>query len=193
VRLASPLRGTSRLPTERLPSIARRVGIDRDLIDLRDEKSRRWIFAFAWPGTERETSLRAALDLLAHDPPEVRQGDMGTDMPAILEEMESWPRVVVTSWSLSFLSAPAKQGFEQALAAAGRDRPVAWVCCDVAGVSPLFSSTTEPPAPQLVPSFMGLALFDGDYVRAELLANVDSYGRWVDWIEERGPQSAGLP
>jgi hypothetical protein len=192
VRLASSLRGTNRLPTERLPSIARRIGIDRDPIDLGDEKSRRWIFAFAWPGTERETSLKAALDLLAEDPPEVRYGDMGTDMPAILEEMEPFPRVVVTSWSLSFLSAPARQGFEHALAAAGRDRPVAWVCCDVAGASPLFSSTTEPPAPQLVPSFMGLAVFDRQSVRSELLANVDSYGRWVDWIEGRGPQAGRL-
>jgi hypothetical protein len=193
VRLASTLQGTNRLPMERLPLIERRIGIDRDPIDLRDEKSRRWIFAFAWPGTERETSLKAALDLLADDPPEVRHGDMGTDMSAILEEMEPLPRVVVTSWSLSFLSAPARQGFEHALAAAGKDGPVAWVCCDVAGVSPLFSSTTEPPAPQLVPSFMGLAVFDGQSVRAELLANVDSYGRWVDWIEEPGARAGVRP
>jgi hypothetical protein len=187
VRLVSSLRGTDHLPAERVPSIGRRIGIDRDPIDLRDEQSRRWILAFAWPATDRETSLRAALDLSADDPPEVRRGDMATDMPALLEEVEPLPTVVVTSWSLSFLSAPAKQRFEHALAAAGRDRPIAWVCCDVAGVSPLFSSTTEPPAPQLVPSFMGLAIFDGQTVRARLLADVDSYGRWVDWTQDEVP------
>jgi hypothetical protein len=182
VRLATTLTGTDQLPARHLPEVAKRVGIDRDPVDLREEASRRWILAFGWPGTERQARLRAAVDLVTEHPPDVRRGDMAFDMTAVLEEMQPLPTVVVTSWSLSFLEAAARRRFEEALVEAGRNRPLAWVCCDVAGVSPLFSSTMEAPAPHLVPSFMGLAIFDGSSVFTQVLANIDSYGRWIEWI-----------
>jgi hypothetical protein len=108
---------------------------------------------------------------------------MVTDLEAALAEMRPDPTVVVTSWSFSYLRPAARARFEAILAAAGRDRPVAWVCCDNVGTTDRFASPVAPPRDQPVPSLMGVAVFDRDHVDTQVLAYVDAYGSWIDWIE----------
>jgi hypothetical protein len=186
-RLRCTIRNRSRLPVDRLPSVTRRLGIDRAPLDLRDEPSRRWLLALAWPGTERQSTLRKVIDLVLADPPVVRRGDMVTDLEAALAEMRPDPTVVVTSWSFSYLRPAARARFEAILAAAGRDRPVAWVCCDNVGTADRFTSPVPPPRDQPVASVMGVAVFDRDRVDTRVLAYVDAYGSWIDWIEMASP------
>lgn len=182
-RLRCTIRNRDRLPVDRLPSVTRRLGIDRAPLDLRDEPSRRWLLALTWPGTERQSTLRRVIDLVLADPPVVRQGDMVSDLAAALAEMRPHPTVVVTTYSFSYLRRSARAEFEAILAAEGRNRPIAWVCCDGVGTTERFSSPIPPPRDQLVPSLMGVAVFDGDRVDARVLAYVDAYGKWIDWIE----------
>lgn len=187
-RLQCSIRNRDRLPVGRLPAVSRRLGLDRAPLDLRDEPSRRWLLALAWPGSERQSTLRRAIELVLADPPEVRRGDMVTDLGTALAEMRPYPTVVVTSWSVSYLTRAGRAEFEAILAAEGRDRPVAWVCCDCVGTTDRFTSLVPPPRDQPVPSLMGIAVFDGGRVDARVLAYVDAYGRWIDWMEERIPR-----
>lgn len=183
VRLRCAIRNRDELPVDRLTVVSQRLGIDRAPLDLQDEPSRRWLLALTWPGTERQATLRTVMDLVRTDPPTVRQGDMVADLCAALAQMRPQPTVVVTSWSLSYLTRAARLRFEAVLVEEGRNRPIAWVCCDGVGTTDRFSSPIPPPRDQLVPSLMGVAIFDGERVDVHNLAYVDAYGTWIDWIE----------
>jgi hypothetical protein len=183
VRLHCDLRNVDGLPVDRLPAVAHRLGIDRNPIDLRDEPSRRWLLALTWPGTARQRQLREVIDLVRTDPPEVRLGDMVDDLGAALDTMRDVPVVVVTSWSFSYLRRADRARFEQILAEQGRSRPLAWVCCDGTGSSDLFTTDVEPPVDQLMPSLLGVGVFDGGRTESRTLAYVDPYGTWLHWIE----------
>jgi hypothetical protein len=183
VRLYCELRNLDVLPVDRLPTVAARIGIDRNPIDLRDEPSRRWLLALTWPGTARQRQLRQVIDLVRLDPPTVRRGDMVDDLGQALQDMNGRPTVVVTSWSFSYLRRVDRARFEQVLAQHGRSRPIAWVCCDGAGSSQLFRTSAPPPPDLRMPSLMGVAVFDGDSIEGQTLAYVDPYGSWLDWID----------
>lgn len=185
VRLSCDLRNVERLPVQRLPTVERRIGIDRNPIDLRDEPSRRWLLALTWPGTSRQRQLGQVIDLVKDDPPEVRRGDMVDDLGRALDDVGPRPTVVITSWSFSYLRRVDRDRFEQILAEYGRTRPVAWVCCDGAGSSALFTTSTPPPADLRMPSVLGVAVFDHASVESRTLAYVDPYGTWLEWV---GPQ-----
>ena len=91
--------------------------------------------------------------------------------------------VVVTSWSFSYLRRADRARFEQILAEHGSNRPIAWVCCDGAGSSDLFTTPVPAPMDQRMPSLMGVAVFQGGAVESHVLAYVDPYGSWLHWIE----------
>jgi hypothetical protein len=184
VQLHCELRHLDRLPVDRLPAIERRIGIDRNPIDLGDEPSRRWLLALTWPGTARQRQLRQVIDLVRSDPPEVRRGDMVDDLSRALDDLGVRPTVVVTSWSYSYLRRVDRTRFERILAEYGRTRAIAWVCCDGAGSSELFQTEARPPADLRMPSLLGIAIFDGDSVERHTLAYVDPYGTWLDWIRD---------
>lgn len=186
VHLHCELRNLDGLPVERLPAVARRIGIDRNPIDLRDEPSRRWLVALTWPGTARQRQLRQVIDLVRSDPPDVRRGDMVDDLGSTLEELGSLPTVVVTSWSFSYLRRADRTRFERLLVDHGRTRPIAWVCCDGAGSTARFETAVAPPTDLRMPSLMGVAVFDRNAVESHVLGYVDPYGTWLDWIHGQG-------
>jgi hypothetical protein len=170
------------LPRE-LPPIYNRAGIDRSPVDLSDPANVRWLLACIWPGTGRQQRAAAAMELMAARPPLVREGDMVTDLPSLLDDVRRGPVAVVTSWSFSYLLADARREFESVLRTAGRVAPVAWVCCDTAGVTDLFRPTEPPPDDNDIPSVLGLAVFDGERVESRCLGYMHSHGAWVNWLD----------
>lgn len=81
----------------RVPEIAWRAGLDLNPLDPRDPDTRRWLECLVWPEHEdRRTTLRAALDVAAHDPPRIVQGDLLRDLPALLDEVPDGLTTVVT-------------------------------------------------------------------------------------------------
>ena len=165
-----------------LPRLRNRAGLDRNPIDLSDSDNARWLEACIWPGTGRQERAAAAMRLIAGRDQMVRRGDMVADLPALIEVMRPGPVAVVTSWSFSYLSEEERRGFEGVLAQAGRAGPVAWVCCDTAGVTQLFQPDQPPPDGGDIPSVLGLAVFDGGGVRSHCLGYMHSHGQWVHWL-----------
>jgi hypothetical protein len=168
---------------ERLPVIEHRLGLDRQPVDLSDERNVRWLLSCIWPGTGRHERAEAAIRLAGQSPTMVRDGDMVADLPGVLEEMSPWPTVVVTSWSYSYLPGEQRLRFQEVLTQAGRQRPVAWVCADNLGVVDLFAAPDTRAPGELIPGLLGLALFAEEGVRARTLAYVQPHGAWVDWLD----------
>lgn len=167
-----------------LPALGRSAGLDRDPIDLTDPENMRWLLACIWPGTGRHERARAAMELASGRPSLVRRGDMVADLPALMDGMDDGPLAIVTSWSFSYLTVDQRRGFESALAAAGRRRPVAWVCSDGPGVSDYFRPDTPPPDGSQIPSVLGLAVFRDGGVESRTLGYMHSHGAWVHWLDD---------
>lgn len=165
-----------------LPRFRKRAGLDRNPIDLSDPDNARWLEACIWPGTGRQDRAAAAMRLMAGRDQLVQAGDMVADLPALIDAMRPGPVAVVTSWSFSYLPEEERRAFEEVLAQAGRSEPVAWVCCDTAGVTQLFQPDTPPADDGDIPSVLGLAVFDGDRVRSHCLGYMHSHGLWVHWL-----------
>lgn len=172
-----------RLP-DRLPVISRRVGLDRSPVDLTRPDNVRWLLACIWPGTGRQERAAEAMKLAVKRPPRMLKGDMVLDLREVIRGMRPGPVAVVTSWSFSYLSARDRRLFEQALGEAGQDEPVAWVCCDSAGVTDLFQPREPPPDDHDIPSVLGLAVFRGGDVDSRCLAYMHSHGSWVKWLDD---------
>lgn len=165
-----------------MPRLSRRAGLDRNPIDLSDPDNARWLEACIWPGTGRQERAAAAMRLMAGRDQLVRRGDMVADLPALIDSMRPGPVAVVTSWSFSYLSEEERRGFESVLIEAGHSGPVAWVCCDTAGVTQLFQPGQPPPDDGDIPSVLGLAVFEGDRISSHCLGYMHSHGLWVHWL-----------
>ena len=64
----------------------------------------------------------------------------------------------------------------------GRERPVAWVSGEGAGVVSHFENVTPPvDAMGTTASLLGLVVFDGTEERSTLLGFVHPHGRWLEW------------
>lgn len=169
---------------QRLPAIDRRMGLDRDPVDLADPDNVRWLLACIWPGTGRHDRAAAAMKLAGRTPPHVARGDMVADLRPMIRRLRPGAVVVVNSWSFSYLDADKRLAYEGALRDAGRDGPVAWIYCDTAEATSLFSPSEPPPDVSDIPSVLGLAVFDGDDVESHCLGYMHSHGRWVKWLDQ---------
>jgi hypothetical protein len=86
----------SALPRElfaHAPRVRRRVGIDRAPIDVTTDEGSRLLQSFVWAGQdERLERLRRAIDVVRSEPPELVQGDIGEELPRVLDD--SFPTLV---------------------------------------------------------------------------------------------------
>ena len=70
---------------KRLPSVAYRVGIDLNPVDLSDDEEYRWMQALVWPDhPDRAALLSAARGVWLSNPPEVLSGDAVATLPTAL-------------------------------------------------------------------------------------------------------------
>lgn len=173
----------------KLPHIDRRIGIDREPVDLGDESNTRWLLACIWPGTGRQDRARAAMRLMAGRPCAVRHGDMVADLGPAVAELGPGPVVVVTSWSFSYLPEAERTVFQEVLYRAGKRQPVAWVCCDSAGLTNLFTTDAPPPTVEAIPSVLGMAVYDRGGVRSTALGYMHSHGAWIEWLGGSMPRT----
>ncbi len=89
VTLTCAVSGPAPLPTA-VPPIAWRAGLDLHPVDPSDPDARRWLQALVWPEhVERAERLGAALDMAVQARPDVRAGDMTTDLAPLLDEARS--------------------------------------------------------------------------------------------------------
>lgn len=165
--------------------VPRRVGVDRAPVDLTDPAAARWLLACTWPDTGRLERTRAAIEIAKTSPPDVRTGDLANDVAPLLAELDgSGPVCVVTSWTLVYLDLDQRAAFVDALAAAGRTRPVAWLNLEHPGAAPGIEMAAPPTTSfSAGPSVMGLTVFGAQGVESQRgLAYVHPHGSVLEWV-----------
>jgi hypothetical protein len=166
-----------------LPSIDARVGIDRDPVDATDDDDVRWQLACVWPDTGRLPRTRLALEAAKQTPLHLVRGDAVESVAgAVLGLPADVVPVVTTTWAAAYFPKRERVAFREAIAAASRERPVAWISAEGPGVIDLFADVeVTPDAQGLEPSVLGLVVFRDGAPDARLLALVHPHGTWIDW------------
>lgn len=170
VVLESALRG-SRVPALTLPQIVWRGGIDLAPLNAADAADRRFLTTLVWPGEDgRVPRVRAALDIVADDPPVLIAGD-ATD-PHVLARaaLLAPPGATLVVTTPGVLPHVPREGRER-LFAALEDLKAVWITID----PPALHDQWHPPIDAA--SWGGFVLgIDG-----RPLAAVDPLGGFVEW------------
>jgi hypothetical protein len=166
---------------DRLPPIARRVGIDREPVDLTSDDDVRWLLACVWPDTGRMTRTVRAIDAARAAPPPIVRGDAVETLPGVLAGLPAdVVPCVTTTWAFAYLSLQDRSTFAEELASAGRRRPVAWVSAEGPGTVELPDPGPPPGEGDLGASLLGVTLFT-EKREAITLGYVHPHGAWLDW------------
>ena len=86
VRIAVEIRGDNRPPIPHdSPSVAFRIGVDLNPVDVTNPDSALWLRALVWPGhVRRADQIQAAMSLASNNPPALVAGNALNVLPAIL-------------------------------------------------------------------------------------------------------------
>jgi hypothetical protein len=103
---------TGTLSSGNTPEIAWRRGIDLDPIDLSDESQVAWLESFVWPGprhAERLEHLRTAIAIAREVRPEILQGNLATDLAAVIRQVPLGLTIVVVNMAVLTYTTPAER------------------------------------------------------------------------------------
>ncbi|MFP5308056.1 MAG: DUF2332 domain-containing protein [Actinomycetes bacterium] len=190
--VACDLRGDATpAPTDPVPTLVDRVGLDPEPGDPADPEVALWLRACLWPEHDvRRTRLDAALAAAARDPAPIVAGDAATeDLETLLGSRPAGlPVVVWHSSALAYLARPVRAGMGDRLAAvaAARGRDVWQVSLEGDFLAPWDAAHAGvPPEPDgWIGHVLGLARHRPDGTsEARLLARVEPHGRWVRWLD----------
>src|SRR4051794_4761048 len=182
VQLSASIVGGRPVPTQPMPEVVARIGIDRHPVDLTDADSARWLRACLWPDQREQLArLEAEMALAATAPPLLLQGDALELLPDALARVppDALP-VVTTTWALSRFPVQSRRSFLRRLDQAAAVRPVAWVSAEGVGVGPGIPTLGDRRASGH--SIVGLAAFDRSALRVEAIGRCWSRGRMLSWL-----------
>ncbi|WP_460660789.1 DUF2332 domain-containing protein [Kribbella swartbergensis] len=182
VQLSASIVGDRPVPTQPMPEVVARVGVDTDPVDVTGADEARWLRACVWPDQpERAARLEAELALAAAAPPQLLQGDAVEVLPDAFAQIpaDALP-VVTTTWALAQFSLENRLRFLHRLDEAAAHRTVAWVSAEGVGVAPAIPTLGDRRASGH--SILGLAVFEQSAVHAEAVGRCWSQGRLLAWL-----------
>jgi hypothetical protein len=184
-RLEPPLRGPSAAPVfqcsasaatplpSALPEVGWRCGLDLNPLDVNAPAEMAWLETLVWPGQEhRARGLRAAIEIARADPPEIRRGDLLTDLPAVAARAPRDMQLVV--FHTAVLGYVGSRSDRDAFAAAVRRLGAVWISNEAAGAFPDLAKCAPPSAR---PGRNFLLMVDGKPV-----AWTAPHGQSIDWF-----------
>ena len=110
-------------------SVRSRTGIDRAPLDVTRDDDALLLQSFVWADqAERLERLRRAIAVARRDPPRLVRGDYVDELPRLLaERRDDGLTVVYHSASVAYLRREDRERLAAAIAAAGAERPLAWI------------------------------------------------------------------
>ncbi|MDN4161032.1 DUF2332 domain-containing protein [Nocardioides abyssi] len=157
------------------PAVAWRAGLDLHPLDVTDPDTTGWLETLVWPGQDdRRALLARAVEVARADPPDLRQGDLLTDVPALVAEASAHgPVVVFHSAVVAYLTAPDRERFADLMTGLVADGACHWISNEGPDVLPRVTATG--PQPPATPTFvLGV---DGRAV-----AWTHGHGRSMTWL-----------
>jgi hypothetical protein len=154
---------------DRIPAIAWRIGLDLNPLDVTSDDDVRWLSCLVWPDEgDRAERLAAAIGSARRWPPTVVEGDLVTDLPAVVARAPADATVVVYHSSVLCYVDPAQR---EQFARTVRDLGVTWLTSEAPGVVP---GTAGPSGDEQ----MTVLARDG-----RPLALADSHGTRLQWLD----------
>jgi len=113
----------------RMPDIVWRAGIDLNPLDARDPADVAWLEALVWPEhTDRIETLRAAVQVVAADPPRLVRADLLTGLADLVADAPADATVVVQNSAALYYLTPAELvRFTATMADLRQTRGVVWL------------------------------------------------------------------
>jgi hypothetical protein len=184
VQQSASIVGDRPIPTQAMPEVVARVGVDLDPVDVTDADDARWLRACVWPDQpERAARLEAELALAATAPPLLLHGDPVQVLPDAFAHVPAGALpVVTTTWALSRFPLERRLRFLHRLDDAAAGRAVGWVSAEGVGVAPTIPTLGDRRASGH--SILGLAVFDGSALHAEAIGRCWSRGRLLAWLAD---------
>lgn len=171
VRLRCVVRGDHMPPLPAtLPPVAWRMGLDLHPIDLRNAQHYLWLRALIWPEHHDRVALLEDARLIYHQhPPLLRQGDIATDLGAVLAALPAYATpVIFHTHVFNQVADDVRDRVAQQLADFSRERTVYRLGNDIA-------------KPELQAFPLTLQIHQNGTMTTEHLADVDGHGRWLQW------------
>jgi hypothetical protein len=184
VQLSCSIVGPRAIPTQAMPQVVARVGVDLDPVDVTDADDARWLRACLWPDQpERVARLEAEIALAATSPPLLLQGNAVEMLPDAFARVpaDALP-VVTTTWALSAFPLESRLRFLHRLDEAATGRAVAWVSVEGVGVAPAIPTFGDRRASGH--SIIGVAVFEQSALHAEAIGRCWSRGRMLAWLAD---------
>jgi hypothetical protein len=171
--LESEWRGENAPPAGATPRVARRMGLERNPVDLSRSEERDWLKALVWPDqvarfARLETAIRIRMEEPSEIQPEIRKGDALALLPDALAEIskDAQPCVYHSFVTYQF-SDEARAALDDILVGASLRRPL-WRLS--------WEGTLSGEAPLLLHNYR-------DGVRnTRLLAQCQPHGAWMEWM-----------
>lgn len=123
-------------PTESMPKITERFGVDRHPIDVTDPDDARWLQACLWPDRiDRFGRLTAAIDIAQTHPSTIVKRDATDHIGELLATTAGHP-VVLNSWVLNYFTSEQRSAYLAALDHFGSTCDLTWVFAESPRVTP---------------------------------------------------------
>ena len=170
VQIACELRGSARPPlSHAFPTIATRVGIDLNPVDVRDPDAVLWLRALVWPDeVGRAEVLLKALGIAQQSPPRLIGGDATERLAEVLAAIPDDQRLCVFhTHTVNQFPPEARAHLSALLAEHGRARSLARLSVEWLGA--------EHPR-------LELTCFEAGTVTDHHLAYCGSHGEWLEWL-----------
>ena len=167
--------GPMPVPAE-MPEVGWRGGLDLHPLSVADADQMAWLATLVWPEQDdRRERLRQAVAIAASEPPRLVQGDLLTDLPALVDEASAYGEVVVFhSAVLAYVDEPGRRRFEAMMSGLVADGRCHWVSNEARRVHPSVTGTATGQPPDRTAFVLGL---DGRAV-----AWTHSHGASMRWL-----------
>ncbi len=163
------LKGDRLPPLGAAPTVASRIGLERNPVDLSDPDDRDWLRALVWPEqVERFARLEAALGIYRDAHPEIRAGNALELLPDVLANVPASETVCVYHSFVTYqFSQAMKAAFSDVLTVAGLRRPVWRLSYEGRGNNE---------------NRLTLRHYHDGTLDERVLARAHPHGAWLEWL-----------
>ncbi|WP_089718596.1 DUF2332 domain-containing protein [Candidatus Entotheonella palauensis] len=171
VQLTCALRGDHRPPLpEQMPAVGLKIGLDLNVIDIRDADEALWLRALVWPeNRQRAALLSHAIDVAREHPPQLQSGDGLSLLPDILQDIpQDMALCVFHTHVLNQFSPEARDRLATLLETHAATR-------DVYRLSAEWLSGDEPQ--------LELTAWQHGELHQWRLAYCHHHGQWLEWLD----------
>jgi hypothetical protein len=172
VRIISAFKGTHRPLLDTPSTVAYRVGLDINPIDVYDDSATLWLRALIWPEhADRIELLEQALTVARCYSPTLVAGDASVVLPEVLARVpQDMVLCIFHSYTLNQMPGEVRERILEHIAEHAQQR-------DLYRISQEGYSLEHPPQ-------LELHTYRSGKMKSEVLALCESHGRWIEWMQK---------